>query len=98
MYSNYKFSIFLLFYFRESESLTYVHHPVNALHMLKRTSKYIPKFVKLIPNFKFAHNLPSVSDAFVGATHGIADIHEHYNLATKGNGLDEIIIDINDFT
>ena len=78
------FNIFF-FYFRDSESLTYVHHPVNALHMLKRTSKYIPKFVKLIPNFKFAHNLPSVSDAFVGATHGIADIHEHYNLATKGN-------------
>ena len=36
-----------------------------------------------MPNFKFAFNVPSISDAYVGAALGLADIHEHFNLETN---------------
>ena len=70
-------------YFRQTETPNYVLHPVNAYHLLKRTAKWIPKLMKNLPNFKFAFNVPSISDAYVGAALGLADIHEHFNLETN---------------
>ena len=43
-------------------------------------SKWIPKIAKLLPEFEVGFKLPSVTDAYVGAAHGLADIHEHFNL------------------
>ena len=59
-----------------------MYHPINAFHLLKRTAKWIPKIKKIIPGFEFKFNLPQVSDIYVGAVLGLADIHEHYNMNT----------------
>ena len=36
----------------------YVFHPVNAFHLLQRTTKWLPKLTKLIPNLDFEFHLP----------------------------------------
>ena len=46
--------------------------------MLQRTTKWIPKLTKLIPNLDFKFSLPNSQDANVGAANGIADLQEHY--------------------
>ena len=73
---------FIRVFFRETESKEYVYHPINAFHLLKRTAKWIPKIKKIIPGFEFKFNLPQMSDIYVGAVLGLADIHEHYNMNT----------------
>ena len=79
-YKNRLFKSIANFLFRETETSEYVFHPVNAFHLLKRMSKWIPKIAKLLPEFEVGFKLPSVTDAYVGAAHGLADIHEHFNL------------------
>ena len=37
---------------------------------------------KIIPGFEFKFNLPQMSDIYVGAVLGLADIHEHYSMNT----------------
>ena len=44
--------------FDDSETEEYVFHPVNAYHLLQRTSKWIPKLVKVITNLDFEFHLP----------------------------------------
>ena len=41
-----------------TETEDYVFHPVNAYHLLKRTTKWIPKLTKVIPNLDFEFHLP----------------------------------------
>ena len=67
-----------LFYSETSETCQYVYHPINAFHLLQRTTKWIPKLTKLIPNLDFKFSLPNSQDANVGAANGIADLQEHY--------------------
>ena len=69
----------MLFY-SDSETYKYVFHPINAYQLLKRTAKYIPKLTKTIPDFQFKFPLPSLSDAYAGASLGLADILEYYAL------------------
>ena len=42
----------------KTETEEYVFHPVNAYHLLKRTTKWIPKLTKVIPNLDFEFHLP----------------------------------------
>ena len=42
----------------KTETEDYVYHPVNAYHLLKRTTKWIPKLTKVIPNLDFEFHLP----------------------------------------
>ena len=75
-------SIFFIHFYREKETKKYVYHPINAFHLLQRTAIWIPRLTKVIPEFEFKFNLPKISDAYVGAALGLADIHEHYNINT----------------
>ena len=43
----------------EIETDEYVKHPINAFHLLQRTSNWIPKLQKTIPNIIF--NIRSIS-------------------------------------
>ena len=62
--------------------MEYVHHPINAFHLLQRTTTWIPKLKKLIPTLEFHFNIPSASDAKFGASNGIADLQEYHNIST----------------
>ena len=64
----------------KTEQNDYVKHPINAFHLLQRTSRWIPKLKKVIPNLHFNFTLPSVTDAIFEASNGLADILEYYNL------------------
>ena len=65
-----------------SETVTpdYVYHPINAFHLLKRTSKWMPKIKLKIPNLKFNYNLRFLLDDYLHAHHGLAELHEYYEL------------------
>ena len=52
-------------YFRETETYEYVYHPINALHLLKRVAKWIPKIKKQMPDFKFNFNLPGLTGKLI---------------------------------
>ena len=46
----------------------YVYHPINAFHMLQRTTKWLPKLKKLLPeiNFEFrSSNLSILKTDFI---------------------------------
>ena len=73
-------------FFRESVSNEYVFHPINAYHLLKRTSYWLPNIFKLLPNLSnhFARfNMTLLSDEFKRASHGLADLHEYFALKTN---------------
>ena len=60
----------------------YVFHPINAYHLLKRTSIYLPTIFKQMPKqidqfIKF--NVTSLPYELTRASHGIADLLEFYN-------------------
>ena len=63
-----------------TEAYDYVYHPVNSFHLLQRTTKWIPKLVKSIPNLSFKFAFPASFDANVGAANGLADLLEHYGM------------------
>ena len=62
--------------------MEYVHHPVNAFHLLQRITTWIPKLKKLYPTLNFAFSMPALSDANIGASNGIADLQELYDIPT----------------
>ena len=66
--------------FRYNESSTYVYHPINVFHLLKRLAHILPKIKKSIPRKIFDYNYSSLSNDFVRTLHGIADLHEFHNL------------------
>ena len=51
----------------------------------------MPKLRKQVTDLKFDVNLPSVSDSYVGASHGLADILEHFNMNTTDVARGEIM-------
>ena len=68
-------------YSSENTSEEYVFHPINAYHLLKRTSIYLPNIFKLLPKqihhfIKF--NVTSLTYDLTRASHGIADLLEFY--------------------
>ena len=51
--------------------------------MLQRTTKWLPKLKKALPDLNFKFSLPSVTDANVGAANGIADLQEYHDMDPK---------------
>ena len=57
------------------ETDEYVKHPINAFHLLQRTSQWLPKLKKVIPHLPVDINIPTVtgnslSEALLFAEHG----------------------------
>ena len=61
-------------------SSEYVQHPINAFHLLQRTSNSMPKVKKAIKGLKFDYDFNLLLEDFMRAHHGLADIHEYFNL------------------
>ena len=62
------------------ETDEYVKHPINAFHLLQRTSQWLPKLKKVIPNLPVDVSFPTVTDAVFEASNGLADLLEHYDM------------------
>ena len=62
------------------ETDEYVKHPINAYHLLQRTSQWLPKLQKVIPHLPVNISLPTVTDAVFEASNGLADLLEHYDM------------------
>ena len=62
------------------ESLEYVFNPINALHLLKRLSQWIPRLKVKIPKLKFMYNGRSLLDDYKTALHGMVEIQEYFDL------------------
>ena len=60
----------------------YVHHPINAFHLLKRTAKWMPNIKLKMRNLQFNYNLQLLAADYLRAHYGLAEIHEHYDLDT----------------
>ena len=65
---------------RTNTSSEYVYHPINALHLIKRIAKWMPKMKKIIPNLSFQYDFQSLLDEYTRALHGIADLVEYHDL------------------
>ena len=64
-------------HFREKESSNYVHHPINAFHLIKRLvvlDKYKSELSDIIPHWNF--NTKSINHDFQRAFHGMTDLVE----------------------
>lgn len=72
-------------YFRSSQSSEYVFHPINAFHLLKRFSDWMPRILPFIPDYETSmqYNLGSLKEDVRLAAHGIADIYEYSELAPR---------------
>ena len=68
---------------RKNTSLQYIHHPINAFHMLKRIAQWMPKIVSLIPTIKFEYDLLSMEEEYQRASLGLADLHHYYNISIE---------------
>ena len=70
------------FNFRNTEPPNYVYHPVNSFHMLERTTfilDFIPKLKRLMP-LEFRFDKDSILHDYKRAHHGLADLHEYFNV------------------
>ena len=89
-YSTY-LCIIHIFQYSIDESSEYVFNPINAFHLLKRLSIWIPKLKSKIPKLKFIYNARSLFDDYKIALYGIVDLQEYYdlNITDLGNGIIE---------
>ena len=73
----------------EFKSHDFVHHPINCYQLLKRTAKYLPSLLKILPNQQLMKYLPYLTKSFNAAKFGLADIQEYYDLEPlqMANGL-----------
>ena len=69
-----------------SESSKYVLNPINAFHLLKRLSEWIPKLKSKIPKLKFTYKARSLLDDYKMAINGIVEIQEYFDLDTNDLG------------
>ena len=60
--------------------MEYVFNPINALHLLKRLSQWIPRLKLKIPKLKFMYNGRSLLDDYKTALHGMVEIQEYFDL------------------
>ena len=77
MYSDFTEKIL----FREKETSNYVHHPINAFHLIKRLvvlDKYRSELSEIIPHWNF--NTKSINHDFQRAFHGMTDLVEIVDL------------------
>ena len=69
----------------------WVSHPINAFHLLKRTSTLMPKLLKQNPNIQFDYNITELHNDYIRACHGLADLQEYFqfDLEKFSNGFME---------
>ena len=72
-----------LFPFSELKYPSYVYHPINALHLLKRTSTMMPKLIRKNPKIQFNYNFTELREDYSRAYHGLADINEYFQINLK---------------
>ena len=72
---------YIRFFFSESQDFSYVFNPINAMHLLKRMSNWLPKLKSKFPKLNLRYNARSLSDDYKNACHGIADLVEYYDLS-----------------
>ena len=48
--------------------------------MLKRMAQWMPKLIKIMPLIPFQNDLASLEEEYERASHGLADIHQHYDI------------------
>ena len=72
-----------IFNFCREDDTSFVHNPINALHLLKRTSKLLPKLINKKSNPKFNYNFTELYEDYQRAYYGFADIHEYLQLDLK---------------
>ena len=73
----------IFFNISTDESFEYVFNPINALHLLKRLSQWIPRLKLKIPKLKFIYNARSLLDDYKTALHGMVEIQEYFDLDTN---------------
>ena len=65
---------------RNSETLFDVYHPVDVFNLLKRSFILSKDIDKNDIHYSFAYNNTWLYEDFKRAHHGLADIHEYFNL------------------
>ena len=48
--------------------------------MLKRMAQWMPKLLKIMPSIPIQNDLSSLEEEYERASHGLADIHQHYDI------------------
>ena len=64
--------------FRSKDESNWVCHPINAFHLLKRTSTLMPKLHRQNPNIQFDYNVTELHNDYIRACHGLADLQEYF--------------------
>ena len=60
---------------------TYVYHPINAFHLLKRFSDWMPQLQTYVQHaFSIEYDTSSMEDEMYHAASGLTDIYEFHNL------------------
>ena len=62
------------------ENIVYVNHPINCYKLLKRTTKFLPKLLKIVPDQDLTRILPFLPESYQTSLFGLADIQEYYDL------------------
>ena len=73
----------MIIHSRDEENPNYVFHPINAFHLLERTTyilKWIPKLKMISQDIDFDFDLESLKEDFDRAHHGLADLQEYVDL------------------
>ena len=73
----------MIIHSRDEENSNYVFHPINAFHLLERTTyilKWIPKLKMISQDIDFDFDLESLKEDFDRAHHGLADLQEYVDL------------------
>lgn len=67
--------------YRNEESDTYVYHPINSFHLLKRSSSWIPRLKKWLPKkILKKYDLTLLSSEYVRACCSLANIQEYHDI------------------
>ena len=51
--------------------------------MLKRLAQLMPKIIKLLPSITFDCDFSTLDKEYQRASHGIADLHQYYDMSIK---------------
>ena len=70
----------LKYNFCRQDDTSYVYNPINALHLLKRTSNLLPKLINKKSNLTFIYDFTELYEDNQRAYYGFADIHEYLQL------------------
>ena len=65
-------------HFTSKVDSNWVSHPINAFHLLKRTSTLMPKLLRKNSNIHFDYNITELHNDYIRACHGLADLQEYF--------------------